>query len=459
MKNFRKSMMMLVITASVMFLNACDLFMDHRQIDELSVLETELEFEADGELQLVEVNTNARSWSATTSVKWITIDEEADGFYVSVDEYTETNRDRTGRITVKAGEATPVTIIVTQLKNESYNDKDWVKLQSATVGKGINIVLMGDGYTMNDMRKRTGKYEQEMREAAGHFFSVQPYIRYRDHFNVYMVVAVSNQEGVSVESPAKKADTKFSTTWEGGNSTGLDCNKDMAFQYVDAIKELSSVHFDDITVILPINADFYAGTCWSYYPQKTYGNGSGASISLCPVSRSFKGSIGGDFRAVVLHEAGGHGFAKLADEYIYYNTTITAEEKSKMLNFKNNFGWRENIDVYGNISNTSWSGFAGKSKYNMVSPYEGANYYAKGVWRPENNSCMNDNVAYFNAPSRWAQVNRIKKLAGLSYTFAQFLQEDVIPEYPSGTRVKSAEEFVPLAPPVVLENLPIRSNN
>lgn len=460
MKNFRNSMMMLVVAASMMFLNACDFFTDQMQIDELSVSVTEIEFEADGELKLVEVNTNTSSWNASTTYSWITIRHEGNQLSIKTDNYSDTKINRTGIITVKAGEANPVAIMVTQLKEELYDDREVVKLQSATTGRGVNIVLMGDGYTANDMRKRTGKYEREMREAADHFFSVQPYIRYRDHFNVYMVVAVSNQQGISVKSPAKNVDTKFSVIWEGGKSTGLDCNYEMAIKYVDAIKDLSAVHYDDITVIMPVNADIYAGTCcmWSPY-NKNNGDGIGFSISLCPVSRSFTGSIFGDFRAVVVHEAAGHGFAKLADEYLVYNAYIPDSEKSKVATQKRNLGWWENVDFSGDISKTSWSGFANRSKYNMVSAFERANYYAKGVWRPEENSCMNNNVSYFNAPSRWAQVRQIKKLAGFSYTFAQFIQDDVIPEYPTGMGTKSAVEFVPLSLPVVMDHLPVSSFN
>ena len=48
---------------------------------------------------------------------------------------------------------------------------------------------------------------------------------------------------------------------------------------------------------------------------------------------------------------------------------------------------------------------------------------------------MNDNVAYFNAPSRWAQIRRIRRLAGEpDYTFDAFLLEDQRPAYPVGTR-------------------------
>jgi hypothetical protein len=84
----------------------------------------------------------------------------------------------------------------------------------------------------------------------------------------------------------------------------------------------------------------------------------------------------------------------------------------------------------------------------MVGTFEGAYMYGKGIWRPEYNSCMNNSIPYFNAPTRWAQVRRIMHLAGFDYSFAQFLQEDLIPEYPAETRSKT-EDFRPLAPPII----------
>jgi len=63
---------------------------------------------------------------------------------------------------------------------------------------------------------------------------------------------------------------------------------------------------------------------------------------------------------------------------------------------------------------------------------------------------MNNSVLYFNAPSRWAIVRRIMYLAGIDYSFEQFLQDDVVPAYPTSTRSSSVDKpFVPLAPPVL----------
>ena len=96
------------------------------------------------------------------------------------------------------------------------------------------------------------------------------------------------------------------------------------------------------------------------------------------------------------------------------------------------------------ISQTTWRDFAARPDYPMVGTYPGAGTYRSGIWRPEENSCMNDNVAYFNAPSRWAQIRRIRRLAGEpDYTFDAFLLEDRRPAYPVGTR-SGIGGFVPL---------------
>jgi len=328
-----------------------------------------------------------------------------------------------------------------QVESEYYTDMETVKIQSATIGKGVNVVLLGDGYTSDEMEKKNGKYERDMRAATDHFFSVYPMSDYRDYFNVYMVTAISNQAGMSDESTGAMVDTKFKTLWEGGHSTGIGCDDDIVYEYVTSIAELASTNIHDITVIMPINAYVYAGTCYLYLYQNISNNyGNGFSISMCPV--------GSYFKEVVVHEAAGHGFSKVTDEYIYYQKEAIPETEMMYIKNLKPYGFFENVDFSDDILETTWNGFANLPKYNMVNTFEGAWMYGLGIWRPEFNSCMNNNIFYFNAPTRWAQVRRIYKLAGIDYMFSQFLQDDVIPPLSSSTRSKG-EVFVPLAPPVI----------
>ena len=391
---------------------------------------------------IVSIIADQPTWKYSVIGDWLTVSKSDSNLMISATPNIG-NRIRYGRINLVSGyESDEITVTQNNLpENDIYKDSESVKLQSATVGKGINLVLMGDGYTLKDMLKETGKYEQDMRAAAEHFFSVYPFFQYRNYFNVYMIAAISNEEGISVLSPRINVYNKFNSFWYGEGSTYITCNDVTVRSYVKAIPELSSVNIHDLTVIMPINANIFAGTTYMYRDEvvnDSYGNGF--SISLCPVGVGFK--------EVLVHEAGGHGFAKVRDEYIDNPNETIPESERNAINVQKMWGWYENVDFYDDILQTSWNGFAGQSKYSMVGTFEGAGYYGKGIWRPEANSCMNNNILYFNAPTRWAQIRRIYRLAGINYSFSQFLQDDKIPEYPANTR-SNASYFIPLAPPVI----------
>ena len=413
----------------------------------LSVESSTIDLPSEASSQAVTIFTDRPSWaySIIQTGNWLTVSQSDNQLMISATGNTGTT-DRQATIHISAGGLSE-TITVTQnvRVNNYYVDKETVKLQSATVGKGIDIILMGDGYTLNEMRKGAGKYEQDMRAAADHFFSVYPVSDFREYFNVYMVVAVSNQAGVSNESTDKYVDTKFESLWEGGNSTYLTCNDDIVFEYIEVIDEtvgLRSTSLDDITVIMPVNEDIYAGTCHMYYSE--FENDYANSFSICQATVDDRSSR---FKGTLVHEAAGHGFAKADDEYVYYPKETIPQPEADLTYEMKKYGWFENVDFYDDIWQTSWKGFAGNPKYPMVETFEGADRYGKGIWRPERTSCMVNNILYFNAPTRWAQVRRIYKIAGFNYSFSQFLLDDKVPEVP--TSVRQATDFIPLAPPVI----------
>ena len=412
----------------------------------LSASPSNIDLSHESSYETINIATDQSSWvySVIKSGDWLTITETDNSLRLSV-ENNDTDFERKATINISAGGINEsITITQDKYSIDYYYDMEVVKLQSATVGNGVNIVLMGDGYIVNDMVKKTGKYEKDMREATEHFFSVYPYTKYRNHFNVYMVAAISNEKGISNKKTNKTVDNRFKSIMEGGESTGISSDVYAVIDYLNEIEELWYSNLNDISVIMPINENTYAGTCAMYLAEPLpdeIGFAEGFTVSMVPVSTR-------SYRELIVHEAGGHGFAKVRDEYIYNpNQTIPYDEKEKTIELKT-YGWCENIDFSADIMQTSWRGFANNSKYRMVSTFEGALMYGKGVWRPEFNSCMNDNVFYFNAPTRWAQVRRIKKLAGIPYSFSQFLQDDVVPVYPTSTRSKT-ENFKPLAPPII----------
>ena len=410
----------------------------------LSAFPLAIQMKPDIASDVIYIATDQPAWTynIVQNGNWLTATKSDDRLQLSATANSSEQK-RQATIQIAAGGLTE-TVTITQDERASgkYVDKEVIKLQSATIGKGIDIILMGDGYTVKDMDKGSGKYEKDMREAANYFFSVYPYTEFRNYFNVYMIAAISNQEGTSDKSTNTWVDTKFETVWEGGRSTGIECNDEIVVEYLEAIDALEFADIDDLTVIMPINSKIYAGTCnMYYYDSFPYDFANGFSICMCPV--------GSYFMDVIIHESCGHGFAKLMDEYVYYSDKPIPFSDKLLINTLKKYGWYENVDFYSDIMLTSWKGFANLPKYSMVGTFEGGYMYGKGIWRPELNSCMNNNVPYYNAPSRWAMVKRIMRLAGINYSFAQFLQDDKIPVYPTSLRRQDPKTFIPFAPPVI----------
>jgi hypothetical protein len=165
---------------------------------------TSLLFAHDGDSELLSIESN-RPWSITVAggaVGWLSVSTSSGG--IGTTEVTVTAQGnnsvdrRSGEVTFSASSMQPKKFTVTQsgvpAESTSYADGEVLQLQEATMfgtnDMGINIVVMGDGYTIDDMDKDTGKYEKDMREAMNSFFSVYPLSEYRDYFNVYMVVAI-----------------------------------------------------------------------------------------------------------------------------------------------------------------------------------------------------------------------------------------------------------------------------
>lgn len=365
--------------------------------------------------------------------------------YVNTTNLNTTDKEWTGYfdvISMKDGEAITKSIVVKQRpfdRSVYYNDKDIVKLFSATKGKGINLVFMGDGFTLIDLIKGKGKYETSINKAIEHFFSVEPYKSHRNYFNAYMIVAKSEESGVN--SGYINVDNKFESKF--GEGTHIDVNADKCIEFVELVLESENINnIGDITTTIVLNSYKYAGTCywWS----------NGFSIALCPMSNSVSPY---DFRGLVNHEAGGHAFAKLADEYIKIENIGKTISESEIDNLKwgHSIGFYCNVDIKNDLNTILWKDFIGHSRYSNIGAYEGGYYYSYGVWRPEDKSCMDNNIPYYNAPSRWLITKKIKHMAGEPFTFTNFLETDIIDKHGIKTLKSQIELMPPLAPPVFVK--------
>ena len=302
-------------------------------------------------------------------------------------------------------------------------------LQTATKGNGIDIVLMGDGYS--DRQIADGTYDNTMNTAMEKFFSEEPYKTYRDHFNVYSVKAVSATEGY------EHGNTAFSGFF--GDGTLVGGNDNQVFNY--ALKAIDNERMNEALVVVMMNSTRYAGTCYMYHPSVTEGYGNGVSVSYFPV-----GEDENALAQVLHHEAGGHGFAKLADEYAYESMgAIPATEVTTTKEEQTNWGWWKNVDFTNNLNEIRWSRFINDTRYanDGLGAYEGGLTYWTGVWRPTENSIMRHNTGGFNAPSREAIYYRIHKLAygdSWQYDYEEFVKYDAI------NRKAAASSYNPYRP-------------
>lgn len=314
---------------------------------------------------------------------------------------------------------------------KKYVDGECYQLLQASKGS-VNLVLMGDGFTAKDL-KTEGLYEQSVYRAMKYFFSIEPYYTYQDYFNVYMVIAESKDEGVgekntiNISSFQNKFDSAF------GSGTEITCNTDLVLEYARKVKELPADQ--PITAIVVLNSTKYAGTTYLY--------GNGNSIALCPMSAEESPN---DFEGLIHHEAGGHGFGFLCDEYVYYEKEMPDSRKEDLREWQKQ-GFQMNLDFTDDLSEILWKDFIGIGKYADVGAYEGGYEYRYGVWRSEQNSCMNNNIPYFNVQSRWSIVRRIMQLSGCDFSIQDFIENDY-PVYPSETRTWSKTDFVPLGSPI-----------
>lgn len=314
----------------------------------------------------------------------------------------------------------------------SANGK-YVALQTASEGNGIDIVLMGDGYS--DRQIASGRYEADMRKAMEAFFSKEPYTSFRHLFNVYMVNLVSRREGCSNDYTYGETALNCKVKSDG---VSIDGDTGDVYSYAKEIFGEQEYEYndgpriDESTLIVIMNSNVYAGVCYMSSPKynttKNYGNGGTLSFfSLC----------GDDalFANLLIHEACGHGFAKLGDEYFSSGGGIINNNGYYGMKDFEQWGWFKNVDATIGDALTEetikWKHFLNDPRYSgLVGIYEGALGFYTNAYRPTDNSIMQhvrDSNGEFNAPSREAIYLRIHKLAygnSWQYDYEKFVEWD-----------------------------------
>lgn len=296
-----------------------------------------------------------------------------------------------------------------------YGEDEWITLQKATKGNngGINIVLLGDGFNAKDIA--SGKYLNDIKQEVEYFFGIEPYKTYRDYFNVYTAIPLSTESGVGTVNTIRY--NRFNTTFTGG--VGLKADYDEVFNYALGAPTVNKGNLNQTLIIMVPNSTDYGGICQMWE--------DGSAIAFCPQS-TYGYPL--DTRGVIQHEAGGHGFGKLGDEYIYHNAFIdfcdcTCCGHVFEFNAAKSLGWFDNLELTGKMHSVGWSHLIFDNRYSdIVDIYEGGYMHNRGVFRSEPNSCMNNDIPYYSTISRESIVKRIKAYAGETYSFEDFVKND-----------------------------------
>ena len=156
----------------------------------------------------------------------------------------------------------------------------------------------------------------------------------------------------------------------------------------------------------------------------------GSAIAYCPMS-DYGYPL--DFRGVIQHEAGGHGFGKLADEYYYSSGSLNISLFSELEQY-HAMGLYRNVDLYiddylytalsgtyplTTSENVYWHDLFGTANsYEQTEGlgiFKGGYTYSFGFCRPTEDasrSIMNANRGIFNAISRRQIYYRYRRLCG-----------------------------------------------
>lgn len=332
------------------------------------------------------------------------------------------------------------------------------QVQTHTEGAGIPVVFMGDAFSHDQVED--GTYDDLMQKASQALFSIEPYATFRNMFDIYTVSVVSEY----YEDFEIAGSTALGTYFGDGAYVNGDHVKCREY----ALKAVPENIIDDVLVVILMNREVHAGRC--YMQQiNTIGDEDPDALDDCSHGIALAylalGADEADFTGLVRHEAGGHGFGRLADEYSYEGTGVIPRyvvDNYKSLQTLTHAYM--NVDFTGNPEEVLWKGFLLDERYlaEGLGVFEGACTYEAGAWRPSPTSIMVDNEGCFNAPSREAIYYRIHKLAygrEWEYDFEAFAEYDAInraiaPEeepHASPARQQSIRRAERCLPPEILE--------
>ena len=301
-------------------------------------------FDIDGYEQDITMTVTANiSYSIDSQPEWISKKSDNSGVYTFTVSANTTSSSRSGEIIFKNVNNSLLTVTVKQ-RIQTYTSSDYsqdgqvTRIHSATVGKGIDVVFVGDAFADKD-QNLFNKYVELGKEA---FFTEEPFRSTKNRFNIYRIGSVSKNGIIAQEG----GDTKFSAQFGQGTYVGGDNN--LVNSFVKA--SIPSVDLTKTIIFVIINKAKYAGTCHMFSNNQ--------AVCYVPLCRNEN-----EYAQTLRHEGCGHGFGKLADEYFYDSMgRIPDDEVSELKKWKGfAYGFHENVDLTSDPNTILWSKFISDS--------------------------------------------------------------------------------------------------
>lgn len=240
----------------------------------------------------------------------------------------------------------------------------------------VNYVLLGDGYLAADLETVYINHLTNMLEHEQGMFGdlSEPYRTYRNFINICALKIASNDSCVDDLDTGLQCDTAFDGY--GDDASRLGIVDDRKVRAAVATHMPNEIDVDWIGVSINAGADNW----WN----------SGGGIMV------FNGGFQPSSHAasVALHE-GGHTFHALADEYDGTNTNCSSAPEMNVSTDNSGSKWAD------------WLGFDHAPGTGPHGSYEGGRYCKTGIYRPTQNSEMNQLPDYFNMPSIQKMIHDI----------------------------------------------------
>jgi hypothetical protein len=225
----------------------------------------------------------------------------------------------------------------------------------------VDIVIIPEGYTIDQMTK----FMEDSEKFAGYLFECTPFKENKNKFNIWGVLAPSEDSGTDI--PAE--DVWMRTILNSAFYT-FDLDRYLMTYDNKSVRTLSSYAPYDQIFILVNSKKYGGGAIYNHY-------------SVCVSDNRFS-----DY--VFVHEFG-HGFASLGDEYVttevayedFYSTEVEPLDPNltTLVDFKSK--WKDLVDEDVPIPTSSTEEYE-----NKVGAFEGGGYVPEGVYRPMQDCTM-----------------------------------------------------------------------